>query len=165
MWGEMQAHLFESSVAVQDAMALLDAASEPERCVQEPHLDWNPDYTVRNRMTEASVQLGQTFLRRCVLSAYRYRCCITGLAIPSLLVASHSVPWRADEMNRMNPGSGLCLSALHDKAFDAGVISLIEDLTIRVSRKQRPSDPLLFEHHFGVRGPKHHSPRQVSSPS
>jgi len=40
-----------------------------------------------------------------------------------LLIASHIVPWSKDKQNRLNPRNGLCLSALHDKAFDRGMIS------------------------------------------
>jgi len=32
--------------------------------------------------------------------------------------ASHIVPWAEDERNRLNPRNGLCLNALHDRAFD-----------------------------------------------
>ena len=58
---------------------------------------------------------------------------MTGLAIPALLVASHIVPWKDDSWNRMNPKNGLLLSALHDKAFDSGLITINDDLTVRVS--------------------------------
>ena len=67
--------------------------------------------------------------------AYDQKCCITGLAIPGLLVASHIVPWRDADHNRLNPRNGLCLSALHDKAFDRGILTIGEDLTVRVSKK------------------------------
>ena len=69
-----------------------------------------------------------------MLSAYDGRCCITGLSVPSLLVASHIVPWRDDAANRLNPQNGLLLSALHDKAFDSGLLSIDDDLTILVSQ-------------------------------
>jgi putative restriction endonuclease len=61
---------------------------------------------------EALVRLrvNQSFFRRRVLSAYEYRCCVTGLAVPELLVASHIVPWADDPANRLNPRNGLCLS-------------------------------------------------------
>ena len=70
-----------------------------------------------------------------MLSAYDDKCCITGLGVPKLLVASHIVPWRADPANRLNPRNGLALSALHDKAFDLGLITLLPDLTVQVSPK------------------------------
>jgi putative restriction endonuclease len=48
----------------------------------------------------------QYFFRQMVLASYAYRCCITGLAIPELLNASHIVPWAADPKNRLNPRNG-----------------------------------------------------------
>ena len=67
---------------------------------------------------------------------YNEKCCITGLSVPKLLVASHIVPWRVDQSNRLNPRNGLSLSMLHDKAFDLGLITINEDMTVRVSRKE-----------------------------
>lgn len=60
--------------------------------------------------------------------------------MPQLLVASHIVPWRIDAANRLNPRNGLCLSMLHDKAFDAGLITNAEDMTVCVSRKYGGND-------------------------
>jgi putative restriction endonuclease len=48
-------------------------------------------------------------------------------------VASHIVPWRADTQNRLNPRNGLCLSALHDKAFDQGLFTLTDNFRIKLS--------------------------------
>src|SRR5438067_11978733 len=67
----------------------------------------------RERMVR--VRVNQHFFRAAVLSAYDYKCCVTGLAVPELLVASHIVPWAADPKQRMNPRNGLCLNALHDR--------------------------------------------------
>ena len=83
------------------------------------------------RLTTTRARIGQSFFRDALLSAYRGRCCITGLAIPELLIASHIVPWRTDRANRVNPRNGL-LSALHDRAFDSGLITIAEDMTVRV---------------------------------
>lgn len=84
---------------------------------------------------EAMVQLRvkQNFFRRRVLSAYNFRCCVTGLAVPQLLVASHIVPWAEDSAVRLNPKNGLCLNALHDRAFDRGLMWIEDDFTIRIS--------------------------------
>ena len=87
-----------------------------------------------NRATEKNTD-------SCTKAAYNYRCCITGLSIPKLLVASHIVPWRIDSVNRLNPRNGLALSVLHDKAFDLGMITINEDMTVQVSKKEfRVSD-------------------------
>lgn len=80
-------------------------------------------------------RVGQAFFRCAVLSAYGARCCITGLSTPSLLVASHIVPWRNDKANRLNPKNGMLLSALHDRAFDRGLIAVDDGMTVQVSSK------------------------------
>ena len=75
----------------------------------------------------------QDFFRRAVLGSYRGRCCISGLSETQLRIASHIVPWSEDKANRLNPRNGLCLSALHDKAFDRGLITLSDDFAVIVS--------------------------------
>lgn len=84
---------------------------------------------------EAVVRLrvNQNFFRKRVLSAYDFRCCVTGLGIRSLLTASHIVPWAEDPANRLNPKNGLCLNALHDRAFDRHLMWVDPDLNIRFS--------------------------------
>lgn len=77
--------------------------------------------------------MNQARFRRAVLAGYNARCCISGLAEPRLLVASDIVPWSLDTQNRLNPHNGLCLSALHDKAYDTGLITVLPDFTVRVS--------------------------------
>jgi len=42
------------------------------------------------------VRVNQSFFRRRILSAYEFRCSVTGLSVPELLVASHIVPWSQD---------------------------------------------------------------------
>jgi len=78
-------------------------------------------------------RINQSDFRQRILASYNMRCCITGLDIPSLLVASHIIPWSKDENERLNPRNGLCLNSLHDKAFDRGLITINSDFTIRLS--------------------------------
>lgn len=88
---------------------------------------------------EALVKLrvNQSFFRQRVLSAYEFRCCVTGLTNRLLLVASHIVPWAEDAAQRLNPRNGLCLNALHDRAFDRGLMWVESNFVIRVSPKLR----------------------------
>lgn len=72
-------------------------------------------------------RVNQRFFRLTVLAAYDGRCCVTGIGLPALLVASHIVPWSLDEKNRLNPCNGLCLNALHDRAFDKGLMFITAD--------------------------------------
>ncbi len=104
------------------------------------------DYRGESRLALTRVRVGQEFFRESILSAYDEKCCITGLAIPKLLVASHIIPWSVDESNRLNPRNGLALSMLHDKAFDAGMITIAKDMTVLVSRKvAEREDPFFNE--------------------
>jgi predicted restriction endonuclease len=91
---------------------------------------------------EALVKLrvNQAFFRQRVLSAYEFRCCVTGLQSRSLLVASHIVPWAEDAANRLNARNGLCLNALHDRAFDRGLMWIEPDFVIRLSPKLRETN-------------------------
>ena len=71
---------------------------------------------------------GQRYFRQAVINAYQGRCGITGLAVRELLVASHIIPWNAAEQHRLDPQNGIALNALHDKAFDRGLITFDTDL-------------------------------------
>ena len=79
------------------------------------------------------VRINQNFFRTMVLAAYQSRCCITGIAVPDLLNASHIIPWSIDEQNRVNPRNGLCLNAIHDRAFDRGLLTITPDYRVLVS--------------------------------
>lgn len=87
-------------------------------------------------------RVGQYFFRMSVLSAYSNKCCITGLNIPDLLIASHIKPWKVSniETERTNPCNGLCLNALHDKAFDRGLVTIDYNYYIIVSEKLKCSE-------------------------
>ncbi|UGU17954.1 HNH endonuclease [Sinomicrobium kalidii] len=84
--------------------------------------------TVKNRVN-------QSFFRKMILASYNYSCCITGISVPELLVASHIIPWSEDKFNRMNPSNGLCLNSLHDSAFDKGLLTITPDYKIKLSQK------------------------------
>jgi putative restriction endonuclease len=91
------------------------------------------DYAGETRRVFAEQRIKQRFFRRAVLSSYRGRCCMSGVSDARLLIASHIVPWSADKSNRLNPSNGLCLSALHDRAFDSRLIWLTDDFRVVLS--------------------------------
>ncbi len=103
---------------------------------QEPEPD-AATYVGETRSTVVMARIGQGFFRRAVLSAYEFKCCITGLPVPELLVASHIIPWKDDKANRLNPRNGLCFSAVHDRAFDLGFIAVSEDLRVMLAARLR----------------------------
>jgi putative restriction endonuclease len=91
----------------------------------------------RTREAVVRTRINQGFFRAAVLAAYGTRCCITGLSVPQLLNASHIVPWSVDLKNRTNPRNGLCLNAIHDRAFDCGLLTVTPDLKVKLSPKLR----------------------------
>lgn len=105
----------------------------------------------------------QAFFRRAVLASYRGRCCISGVSDPRLLIASHIVPWREDKANRLNPSNGLCLSAIHDKAFDQHLFTLSDDgcIVLSATLKQTP-DTFLREVFWSAEGRAIEMPERFS---
>ena len=92
-------------------------------------------------------RIGQQFFRGAVLSAYDGRCCVTGIARPELLTASHIKPWsKCDKTEKANPKNGLCLNALHDRAFDRGLLTIDDDYRVRLGGALAKSrDPAMIE--------------------
>ena len=129
-------------------------------------VDTFPEGKVRETIVRARVN--QSFFRTAVLAAYGGRCCITGLSITALLNASHIVPWSRDVKNRTNPRNGLCLSAIHDRAFDCGLLTVTSDLKVKVSPKLEKSgsdqaiQELICKHDGGsIRPPRRFAPDET----
>lgn len=135
-----------------DALAL-EAATEYERLATSNGLaadadvvDEMPEIEVgRTRMATIQVRVNQARFRKAVLAGYNSTCCISGLRHEKLVIASHIVPWSVDKENRLNPQNGLCLSALHDRAYDQGLITVMPDCRVRVSERlsKRTEDPFI----------------------
>lgn len=140
MWKEMKSEWENFALDSAGAIHSIMQGSEADDSEYESPPKYQ-NYSSTDRIVQTKTRIGQNFFRKAVLSAYNYRCCITGLSIPKLLVTSHIVPWHIDSANRLNPRNGLALSVLHDKAFDLGMITIKEDMTVRVSKKEfRMSD-------------------------
>lgn len=123
----------------QDWQARIDESerliTEREQAVATPAQNVEP-YPAegRERIAARTVRENQDFFRRAVLSAYDNQCCVTGIDLAVLLNASHIKPWvESDKTEKLNPQNGLCLNALHDRAFDRGLITLADDYSILVS--------------------------------
>ena len=86
---------------------------------------------------QVKVRLGQGFFRRVILTSYGSKCCVCGMPISELLIASHIIPWRDDENLRVNPHNGLCLCVLHDKGFDRGYFTVGESYEVVIGKAIR----------------------------
>ena len=117
------------------------------------------------RRVAVHVRLFQAFFRRAVLASYDAACCVCGLDIRSLLVASHIKAWSVDRAARTDPENGLCLCAIHDRAFDKGLITVSEELRLIaaprvISSKQIFVRTVLADFHDRpLRMPKRFAPR------
>jgi len=144
VWAEFHADWEKLAVECELLRRNLDHTAPPEDETDELLIP--EDYSGETRRVITEQRIKQNFFRRAVLSSYRGRCCMSGLSEPRLLIASHIVPWSKDKANRLNPSNGLCLSAIHDRAFDKGLITLTDDFKIVVSKElKRKKEPFIIE--------------------
>jgi predicted restriction endonuclease len=151
MWNEFQSHLStlgpESEQMLHDMFTRdetkeVDLLSREQIRIVTPSGPTEVEATVKTRR-------GQQFFRQTVLNAYDVRCCISGINVPRFLVASHIKPWGKFPADRLNPKNGLCLSSLHDAAFDSGLMTLDEKLRVVLSKRLKRFFPQpALEHNF-----------------
>lgn len=145
VWDEFHSDWERLAVECQLLRQQLDKNSAPE---WEPENDAflpEEDFSGETRQVLTTQRIKQHFFRRAVLSSYRGRCCMSGLSDARLLIASHIVPWSSDKTNRLNPSNGLCLSAIHDRAFDKGLISIADDWRVVLSDDLRARDEIFVK--------------------
>lgn len=91
------------------------------------------------RKSTVKTRVNQGFFRSAVLSAYNKKCCVTGLDVLGLLIASHIKPWEVSDpkTERTNPCNGLSLNSLHHEAYDRGIFTIDTDYHIIVSKRAK----------------------------
>ncbi len=117
---------------------LPESVEVPARRRSEPRTAPTGPTEVLREMTQ---RRGQSFFRAAVIAAHDGRCCITGITSGAMLRASHIVPWSHDPALRLDPRNGLCLNALHDAAFDRGLITLSDRFVLQVSKRVKAEVP------------------------
>lgn len=94
-------------------------------------------------------RVNQSFFRSAVLASYNCKCCITGLSFSDMLIASHIKPWKdSTASEKTNPRNGLCLNALHDKAFDKGYITVKPNGQILISKELKKNNSDIIKMNF-----------------
>ncbi|MGI6074599.1 MAG: HNH endonuclease [Fermentimonas sp.] len=93
----------------------------------------------KERLVEVKQRINQSFFRSSVMSAYNYRCCISGVNAIELLEACHIVDWSHDDRNRMNPKNGICMNSFFHKAYDKHLLGITPDMQIIVSEELQSS--------------------------
>ncbi|MGE0607106.1 MAG: HNH endonuclease [Pirellulales bacterium] len=128
IWREFE--LDPERVAFDAELAYASLLSQPPR--QAAEVEWE-DVAGLDIEVTAKVRVNQSFFRSLILAGYRAECAVCELPFPPLLVASHIVPWAEDKRLRMDPRNGICLCALHDKAFDRGLLLIGGDYKISLA--------------------------------
>ena len=119
------------------------------------------NYSVPNKQALTTTRgSAQRVFADLVKRNYGYRCAITGISTKALLVASHVVPWSADEDIRLDPSNGICLSSLVDRAFDSGLLTIGEDSIVSVHFERFPGDSILADYLRPFHGTQLTQPRQ-----
>jgi predicted restriction endonuclease len=92
------------------------------------------------RSTEAErvvvQRVGQNLFRAALLDYWQGRCCVSGLAVPELLRASHIKPWAACDSDdeRLDVFNGLLLAPHLDALFDGGWVSFADNGKLLISK-------------------------------
>lgn len=82
-------------------------------------------------------RIGQGSFRLLVTDAYKRRCAITGESTLPVLEAAHIVPYSKNGTHDVS--NGLLLRADFHKLFDAGLVTVMPDLTVKISSKIKES--------------------------
>lgn len=112
-------------------------------------------------VVSAKQRIGQSFFRRTLHASYGGTCCITGISLTSLLRASHIKPWsKSNDINeKTNPQNGLLLNALHDVAFDRGLITISTNCKVIVGKS------FLSDHDWEIGFFKRYHGHEIRKPS
>lgn len=150
LWNDFLSHpneiALQADLAYESVIAesKLPTSVEPSERVDPDEFELLVPEGPSEQIRPVKIRRLQTFFRTAVLSSYEYRCAISGLELPELLIASHIVPWRIDEHRRADPRNGLCLNALYDKAFDRGLITFDNDWRVILSPRVSQDSPNAF---------------------
>ena len=142
---------YEMQVTVADRIVAEE--NNPKKISEKliTHFDINKEG--EDKVSQTKIRKGQDYFRRMILANYGGRCALTGIDIPQLLLASHIIPWsdKSHKKDRLNPCNGICLSALYDKAFDQGLITISPDnySIILSSALHENETKEYYDKHFG----------------
>lgn len=134
IWNEFHENWQELAQQSQRMLNLLDTTKE----AAYDRLNEKLIAVARTETTAImKVRLVQSFFRDTILAIYRSRCALCSLPISGLIVASHIIPWSKNAERRADPTNGVALCALHDRAFDRGLIAFDDEYRTVISQKLR----------------------------
>lgn len=90
----------------------------------------DPDYSLRQRTAANQLHLARS--RATVLSAYNFRCAFSTLPVGSLLKATPII-YGAEQKGVASVNNAICMSVLHQAAFDAHLIGVMPSGKVKPS--------------------------------
>lgn len=140
IWDEFNANPERLAFESQQTFSHISQSNEVSTS-EEIALPYGPTEATRTVRT----RLVQRFFRDTVLASYNYHCTICDLDLLELLNASHIIPWSRNVERRADPRNGLALCALHDRAFDRGLLTINESFSVLVSRRAKTQTKSLVQ--------------------
>lgn len=138
MWSQFHAQINDMAPNSEEAFRKLFEIDDDYQVDVVPRLGVIVHKRIAPLATEkyatVKVRRGQEFFREAVLNNFDARCGISQLSVRELLVASHILPWAMNPTERLNIRNGLCLSRIHDAAFDQGFITFDDTLRLVMSK-------------------------------
>lgn len=145
MWDEFHANLDEAVPLSEEALRRLFEADENSTLEVIPkegiRVSKRPPVGPTETTGNVKLRRGQDYFREAVINNFGGRCGVTQLAVRELLIASHILPWSAYATERLNVRNGLCLSCLHDAAFDQYLIAFDDNLRLILSPRLKSELP------------------------
>ena len=129
----MQGKTYDTSLANGSAIWAALQVARIDSGVAEETLAWGPERFGKAFLMRA--RLGQGSFRTLVIDSYQKRCAITGESTLPVLEAAHIKPY-AEEGPHLT-SNGLLLRSDFHKLFDAGLVTVEPDHTIRISSRIR----------------------------
>jgi putative restriction endonuclease len=120
--------------AARLAQALPDQAAQTFAKAVEDEIEEIDDFSTEvERLVRQRV--GQDVFRKALMDYWGSACAVSGISLPQILRASHAKPWKdcASDAERLNVYNGLLLTANLDALFDRGLVTFVDDGTIRIS--------------------------------
>ncbi|MGE0931312.1 HNH endonuclease [Peijinzhouia sedimentorum] len=127
--------------------------------IQETTFDVSDDYFIENAKAEINIRLGQSKFRKGVLDNFGGQCALTEISEPSLLTASHIVPWSHNKNYRGDISNGICLYIEIDALFDKGYISFTNNLEIIILSDTSKLSKALLERLKSLKGKQLNTPK------
>jgi putative restriction endonuclease len=144
IWTEFHEAPSEAVADSEDRLRTLfgaDAESEVEVIPKEGIRVMRVPFGPTAVSAAVKIRRGQSYFRNVVLNNFGGCCGVTRLDIRELLIASHILPWGKYPQERLNVRNGLCLSRLHDAAFDMGLIAFDDNLRLLLSPRLKDALP------------------------